>query len=184
MKIYEKIKGILKDREWSVVNLHDEIVNIFEENAVIYLTLHRTLNGKTKFRESTLHQVAAALGKTPKELREGTEEQETSTRYDYNQRAYLEIETTNLKFMTAKLTLMGGAKTTTEQDPAERGEFVKWIHELQGEIICVVTTPQGPERHIIKKGESFYFNSTLPHHFENETRKKSECIIVQDPKYL
>ncbi|MBF0511684.1 MAG: cupin domain-containing protein [Candidatus Omnitrophica bacterium] len=184
MKIFEKIKGIIKEKGWTVVHLHNEIVSIFEENAVIYLTLHRTLNGKTKFRESTLHQVAAALSTTPKKLREDTDEQETSTRYDYNQNAFLEIETTNLKFLTAKLTLMGGAITTTEQDPIERGEFMKWIHGLQGEMVCVVATPQGPEQHTIKKGDSFYFNSTQPHHFENKTRKKAECILIQNPKYL
>jgi len=174
----------LNDKGWSVVDLHNEIVKVFEDDAVIYLTLHRTINGKTKFRESTLHQVAGALGKTPKQLREGTDEQETTTRYDYNDKAYLEIETTNLKFLTGKLILLAGGKTREEKDPPEKGIFMKWLHGLQGEMACIVTSAQGPERHIIRKGESFYFNSTQPHYFENLTSKKAESILIQDPKYL
>lgn len=184
MKIYEKIKGLLKDKGWKVTALHKEIADLFEENAITYLTLHRTLTGKTNVRESTLHQIAAALEKTPKDIREGTDEEEKFTHYSYNKKAYLEIETTNLGFLTAKLILLAGAKTATEQDPAERGDFIKWLYGLKGELNCIVTAEDGPQRHIIRKGESFYFHSTHPHYFENPTGKKAECILIQNPKYI
>jgi hypothetical protein len=31
---------------------------------------------------------------------------------------------------------------------------------------------------------SIYFDSTLPHHFENRGGKKSVCLIIQNPKYI
>lgn len=184
MKIYEKIKILLKEKGWNLTLLHKEIADLFEENAITYLTLHRTLAGKTNLRESTLHQIAAALGKTPKEIREGTDEEEKVTHYSYNKKAYLEMEINNLKILTAKLTLLPGAKTATEQDPPEHGDFIKWLYGLKGELNCVVTTENGPQRHIIRKDESFYFYSTHPHYFENPAGKKAVCLLIQNPKYI
>ena len=184
MKINEKIEQILKEKRWKLKNLHREIVDLFEENAVTYLTLLRIIHGKTKLRESTLFQIASALGKTPTQIRKDTDEEEKFTRYGYNKKAYMEIESHNLNFSTARLIMLPGAKTEIEQDPKEKGNFVKWLYGLQGEITCVVMSESGPERHIIRKNETFYFRSTEPHHFENTANQKSACLIVQHPKYI
>ncbi len=93
----------------------------------------------------------------------------------------MEIESTNLNFLTARLVLLPQAKTETEQDPAEKETFVKWLYGLTGETTCVVMTENGTERHTIRKNESFSFRSTYPHYFENNTGKKAVCILVQNP---
>ena len=184
MKIHEKINLLLKEKRWRFKDLHREISSLFEENAITYLTLLRTIHGETKLRESTLFQIASALGQTPADIRKDTEEEEKFTHYSYNKKAYLEIESGHLDFLTARLVLLAGAKTEIEQDPAERGNFVKWLYGLQGETTCVVMAKNGPQRHIIRKNKSFYFHSTRPHYFENHTDQKSVCLLIQNPKYI
>lgn len=184
MKINEKIKSLLKNNSWKLTDLHKEIEKIFESNSITYLTLLRTIHGKTKLRESTLFQIATALGKTPEDIRKDTDEEEKLTHYSYNKKAYLEIESTPLNFLTARLILLPGAKTEPEQDPSEKGPFIKWLYGLQGETTCIVLTEKGEERHRIKKNESFYFLSTYPHYFENPTTQKAVCLIIQNPKYI
>ena len=98
MKIYEKIKIVLKEKGWKLKDLHREIADLFEGNAVTYLTLLRTVHGQTQLRESTLFQIASALGQTPADLRKDTDEEEKFTHYGYNKKAYLEIESSNLDF--------------------------------------------------------------------------------------
>ena len=184
MKIHEKIKLLLKEKGWKLKDLNKEIADLFEENAITYLTLLRTVHGKTKLRESTLFQIASALGQTPTDIRKDTDEEKKFTHYGYNKKAYLEIESSNLDFLTARLVLLPGAKTEIEQDPAERGNFLKWFYGLQGETTCVVMTDNSHEKHIIRKNESFYFRSTHPHYFENNTDQKSVCLLIQNPKYI
>jgi hypothetical protein len=142
------------------------------------------VNGLTHVRESTLFQIASTLGTTPEELKKDTEEQEKFSRYIYNKKAYLEVIHNELNFLTAKLVLFAGAKTQTEQDPPELGNFIKWLYGLQGETTCLVVTENGMEKHIIRKGESFSFRSTNPHYFENHTGKKAVTLLIQNPKYI
>lgn len=184
MKIYEKIKLLLDQRGWNLSEFHRKIKDLFEKNTVAYLTLYRTVHGETKVRESTLFQIASALGIKPEELKEGTDAQDKYSRYAYNKKAYLEIIHNELPFLTARLVLLPGAKTQTEQDPAEKGDFIKWLYGLQGEITFIVVKESGVEKHLITKGESLSFRSTNPHYFENTTSKKAACLLIQNPRYI
>ena len=109
MKVNEKIKLLLKERSWKLKDLHRRIFDLFEDNSITYLTLLRTIHGQTKLRESTLFQIATALEKKPDEIRKDTDEEEKFARYGYNKKAYLEIESTSLNFLTAKLVLLPAA---------------------------------------------------------------------------
>lgn len=184
MKIYEKIKLLLEEKGWSITQFHRNIKELYEDNAISYPTLYRTITGMTHLRESTLFQIASTLSTTPEDLKKDTEEQEKVSRYVYNKKAYLEVIRNELDFLTAKLVLFAGAKTQTEQDPAEKGNFVKWLYGLQGETTCIVVTESGVQRHIIAKDENFSFKSTNPHYFENNTGRKAACLLIQNPKYI
>ncbi len=185
MKVYEKIKIVLKENGWKLKDLHRKIADLFEENAVTYLTLLRTVHGQTQLRESTLFQIASALGMRTEDIREDTDQEDSVARYGDPKRAYIEVEATNLNFLTARLVVLPGAKTEKEQDPIERGDFVKWLYCLQGEITCVILTKDGAEeRHVIVKNKSFCFKSTQLHYFENNTNKKAACLLIQNPKYI
>lgn len=184
MKVYEKIKQLLEEKGWKVKTLNKEIQALFEDNAVHYYTLLRNLHGKTNLQESTLFQIALALGKTPAELKKNTDDEEKFIRLEYNKKACLEIENNSLEFLTGRLTLLPGAKTENEQDPIEKGKFIKWLYGLRGEVTCVLTNAGVEKKYIIKKNETFFFISTEPHHFENKTSKKAVCILIQNPKYI
>ena len=184
MKLHEKIKLILEHAGWNLSALHRKIQDLFEDHPIAYLTLYRTVNGLTHVRESTLFQIASALGLSPEDIRKDTDDEAKFIRYGYNKKAYLEIESGDLIFLTARLVLLAGAKTETEQDPAEKGDFVKWLYGLQGETTCVVVTPSGLEKHTMGKNESFAFKSTNPHYFENNAKKKAVCLVIQNPKYI
>lgn len=184
MKIYEKIKGLLKEKGWNASVFHRKIKDLFEDNAIAYLTLHRTINGVTKVRESTLFQIASVLGITPEEIKKNTEAQKKFNRYNYNKNAFLEVMDSCPDFLTARLVLLSNAKTQTEHDPLEKGNFTKWLYGLQGEMACIVMTENGVQKKIIKKNEAFYFKSTYPHYFENTSPNKAVCILIQNPKYI
>lgn len=184
MKIYEKIGLLLKERKLKLKPLHRKIEDLFGGQAIAYLTLYRTVNGVTKVRESSLFQIATALGLTPQEIKKGTVEDIEIDRYQYSKHAYYDVLSKELEFLPIKLVLFPGAKTLTEQDPIESGNFIKWVYPQQGEITCVITTEKGIEKYGIKKtSKPFWFKSIYPHYFENSTSRKSSCLIIQIPKY-
>jgi hypothetical protein len=185
MKIHEKIKALLEKKGWKLKRLHREIQESFEEDSIDYRTLLRTIHGQTKLRESTLFQIASALEMRTEDIRGNTDQEESVARYGDPKRAYIEVEATDLNFLTARLVVLPGAKTEKEQDPIERGDFVKWLYCLQGEITCVILTKDGvEERHTIAKNKNFYFKSTQLHYFENNTNQKAVCLLIQNPKYI
>ena len=79
---------------------------------------------------------------------------------------------------------MAEAKTEIEQDPAEKGDFVKWLYGLQGEMTCAVLIDGVWEKHTVGKNESYSFKSTNPHYVENITGRKAICLLIQNPKYI
>ena len=117
-------------------------------------------------------------------LEKGTDEDIEVDRYEYSKNAYFDVLTKDVDFLPIKLVLHPGAKTLTEQDPIEKGNFIKWVYPQRGEITCVITTENGIERHELQKtSKPFWFKSTYPHYFENTSNRKSTCLIIQTPKY-
>lgn len=184
MKVFEKIKLQLENKSLKISDLHRKILEEFDAQAITYLTLLRTLKGQTRLRESTLFQIATALKTTPEEIRKDTEEEQKPTRFIYNKKAYLEIESTNLNFLTGRLVLESGAKTEIEQDPGEKGDFVKWLYGLRGKMTCTVLMPGSEKKYVVEKNKSIWFQSSYPHYFENHATHRAVCLIIQNPKYI
>lgn len=184
MKIHEKIRLLVEEKKLNLAVLQRKIKELFGDEAITYLTLYRTIHGLTKVRESSLFQIAASLGVTPVEIKKDTEGDIEVDRYEYNKNAYFDVLTKDAEFLPIKLVLLPGAKTLTEQDPIEKGNFIKWVYPQRGEVSCVITAEGGIERHVVKNlGKPFWFKSTYPHYFENTTKRKSTCLIIQLPKY-
>lgn len=184
MKIHEKLKSLLGERKLKLKALHRKIEELFGDKAIAYLTLYRTVHGLTKVRESSLFQIATALGLSPSDIKRGTEDDIEVDRYEYNRNAYYDVLTKDVEFLPMKLVLAPAARTLTEQDPAELGNFIKWVYPLQGEVTCVVTAENGTEKQVVKKTDKpFRFKSTYPHYFENNTSRRASCLIIQFPKY-
>jgi hypothetical protein len=150
MRLREKIQLELDKKGWGIPRLHQEIEDQYGKDTIDYTTLWRMLTGKTTLRRSNHFYIASALGTTPQALRKGTNEEDKKIRFTYNEEAYLEYETINLPYLTANLFLLGNARTETESDPIEKGDFTKWLYALQGETTCIVETDKGLHEFIIK----------------------------------
>lgn len=194
MKLHEKIRDIRKNAlKLSLKEFHKKLVDIFGDNALTYYSLCRIEKGyREAARIKSLYQICTGLGISLKELKEGTEEEESKivkiiritdkqdNKYIYNEKAVAEIlSPRDLKFLAMELTILPGGATKEEEDPVDVNRFEKLLIMFQGEILCHI----GNEKHLIKKGDTLSFASNIPHHFENPSKKiKVRCIIVQNPK--
>jgi len=194
MKLYEKIRHIRKDTlKLNLKAFHERLIDIFGDKALTYYSLCRLEKGyREAIRLKSLYQICTGLGISLKELREGTEEEEskivniiraperTNNKYIYNEKAIAEIlSSRNIRFLAMELELLPGGATKEEEDPVDVNRFEKLIIMLQGEMLCHI----GNEKHQIKKGDTLSFTSNIPHHFENPSKKiKARCIVVQNPK--
>lgn len=192
MRIHEKIKYLRKESGLSIRDLHEKIKSVFGDQALSYDSLSRIEKGyRSSLRLNTLYQISTALDISLKELKEGTEEQESSVasimrrkdrqdkKFIYNEKAYaLVMSPKELEFLVMVLTLEPKGKTQLEQDPIEDKVYKKLVIVDQG----IVEVHIGKELHTLKKGDSLSFKSSLPHYFENPTKAKARCTIVQNPK--
>ena len=194
MKLHERIRDIRKNiAKLSLKEFHQRLIDIFGDKALTYYSLYRLEKGyREDIRIKSLYQICTGLGISLKELKEGTEQEESrivniirgsersDNRYIYNEKAIAEIVSSrNIKFLAMELTLLPGGATKKEEDPIDVNRFEKLVIVLQGEVVCYI----GEEKHSIKKGDTLSFASNIPHHFENPSKKiKARCIIIQNPK--
>ncbi len=182
MFIHEKIKILLGQQNLNRAELHRKIKTGFGKKAITYLTLGRILSSEGKIRETSLAQIARALGISLHDIKKDTDRQENFIRHDFNKKAYLEIANLESDILVGRLILLSKGKTPLQQDPAGKGKFIKYINGVHGTITCNVNTKEGLIKKDIKYGVSFYFDSTQPHHFENNTNRKAACVLIQSPK--
>lgn len=194
MKLPAKIRYLRKNSlKLSLKEFHKKLVEIFGDRALTYYSLCRLENGRRdSIRLRSLYQISTGLGISLKELIKGTEKQESSivaimrrkdranNEYIYNAKAIADIlSPRNMRFLAMELVMRPGGITREEQDPKDINNFEKLLIMLQGEVRVFV----GEERHLLRKGDSLSFSSSIPHHFENPSHSlKARCIIVQDPK--
>lgn len=191
MELRERIKQIRQEKRMSREELYERLVDIFGDKAVKPNTIWRIESGLTSARASSLHQLCIGLGVSLKDLLGGIEPESKLVdivkrdkridQYIYNQKAQAEILTpAQRSFLVEELTLLPGGATRTEEDPIEVGKFEKWVYCLTGKLTCIV----GTEKHALNKGDCLSFESNIPHYFENNSSKKSRCLIVQNPRYI
>lgn len=194
MKLFEKIRHYRKDvLGLSLTDFHNRLVAMFGDNALTYASLNRLEKGhRDEIRINTLTQICSGFGITLKDLKDGTEEEESKivsfvkaadkkhNVYTYNEDAIGNILTPGeSRFFVVELPIRPGGITREEQDPADHNKHEKLISVLQGEVIVYV----GKEKHLVRRGDNIYFPSSLPHHFENPSKKvTARCMIVQNPK--
>ena len=194
MKLYEKIRHIRKDvLKISLTQFRQKLIGIFGENALTYENLCRLEKGHHEsIRIKTLYQICTGFEMSLKELKEGTEEEESRivtimkavdrqhNTYAYNEKAVANILTPReSRFLMMELEIDPGGATREEQDPIDVNRYEKLVSVLQGEVLVYV----GKEKHLAKRGDNVYFASNIPHHFENPSQKvTARCMIVQNPK--
>ncbi len=193
MKLYEKIRHIRQNvLKISLKDFHKKLAAIFGDNTLTYYTLCRLERGHIEdIRIKSLYQISTALGVSLKELKEGTEDEESKVasiirrkdrqekKFIYNEMAYAEVMSPKeLEFLAMEMVLLPGGKTKLEQDPIENIVYKKLMIVKQGMLKAHI----GEEIHTLKKGDSLAFKSSIPHYFENPAKEKARCIIIQNPK--
>ena len=204
MKLHEKIRSIRKSiAKLTLKEFHEKLVSIFGDRALTYHSLCRLEKGRRdSIRLRSLYQISTGLSISLKDLMIGTDKEESkivsiirrkdrsNNEYVYNEKAVAEILSPHsVRFLAMELWLRPMGVTKEEQDPPsaisaqgaqdKNTGFEKLVIILQGQIhVCV-----RKENHLIKKGDSLSFASSLPHHFENRSHNmKARCIIIQNPK--
>lgn len=191
MQIHEKIRHIRKDiLNISLQELHARLVDIFGDKALSYYTLSRIESGHRNFlRIKTLYQLCTALGITLKDLREGTEDENSRIvdivrrserdEYIYNDKATSQVLSPSiLGYLVTELRIAPGGKTKTEEDPLQDVTYTKLVIVNQGALTCHT----GSETHTLKKGDTISFHSSIPHFFENISGGKVVFQVIQNPK--
>lgn len=192
MKLGEKIRHIRKDiKKMKLKDLERRLKIIFGNNAISYKSLMRIEKDQRDGRLKSIHQIACALGIDVKDLLSGTERElphekafladiirkkSRSGKFTYDDKAYIEIlSSKKSSFMGVELVLEAGGATKEELDP-DGTEML---------MVCIkgrITVHVHSEVHTIDSGDSIYFESHLPHHFENRENRTAHAILVQSPK--
>ncbi len=192
MKLGDKIRHIRKEVKKIKLNeLHNKLTDIFGDKAISYKSLIRIENNQRDGRLKSVHQIACGLDMDVKELLAGTEREipqekailadivlkkSRSGKFAYDDKASIEILSSSKgSFMGMELVLEPGGMTKVEEDP-ENTEMLLIV--TKGKITANIHN----EIHKIGVGDSLYFKSHLPHHFENREKKPAKGIIIQNPK--
>lgn len=188
MKLHEKIRKIREEFGLTIQEVFDRGVSIFgSKKAISYRTLQRIEKGFiAKF--SSILKICDALGISLEALLKDTEleqrliirKKERIDEYTYNEKARASvISSPHRTFLALELTLKPLGKTTIEKSPQD-GVFEKWIYVVEGQLTCVL----GNEQFNLSSKDTISFDSSLPHHLENQGKKECICIIIQNPKYF
>ena len=191
MKLGDKIRQIRKEKKLKIKALQQKLAEVFGSHAISYTSLIRIENNQLDGRLKSIHQIACGLDMEVRELLTGTEREHThekailadivrkktrSGRFPYSAKASIEmLSSPNGSFVGMELLLESGGMTKTEEDH-ENTEMLLIV--TKGKITANIHN----EIHKIGVGDSIYFKSHLPHHFENLEKKPAKGIIIQNPK--
>lgn len=188
MKIHEKIKNIREDLGLTIQEVHDRCVSIFgRKEAMSYRTFLRIERGQVAKFTSIL-KICYALGVPLSELLKDTEleqrlvirKKERIDEYTYSEKVHANvISSPSRSFLALELNLEPNGKTALERSP-KKGFFEKWIYVVEGQLTCHL----GDETFVLTTKDTISFDSSVAHYFENRTKKKCICVLIQNPKYF
>jgi len=191
MHIKDKIRALRKEKKLSQRELFERIYALFGNKSITKRTLERIETGEVEARVSSLYQIALGLGVSIKALYEGVEQNEKTgfSRWDTYQGQFIyETEKAfakllsgrNIPFLAMKLHIEPGAKTRKEQEPEIEKKPIKWVYVLRGALKCHVED----ETYALKRNQCASFNSSKPHYFENASKTKTICLLIQYPRHI
>ena len=192
MRLGDRIRYLRKtEKKMKLNEFHVKLIRIFGNSAISYKSLIRIEKNQRDGHLKSLHQIACGLDMDVKELLSGTEQQLPQEkavltdivrkktrpgRFSYNDKAGIEIVSSNkASFISMELVLEPGGSTKLEEN-AEGSEILLIV--TKGKIIADIHN----EVHSLWVGDSIYFKSHLPHHFENREKKPAKGLIIQTPK--
>lgn len=183
MKIGGKIKELRKAKKMTLQELS-------EKSGVALATLSRIENGIMTGTIDSHLQICKALDITLPELYSELEEskrkvetQAASSRTEvfvHSKKSSSETLTSNVlskKMMPIMIKIDTGGSTHKEE--TKRG-VEKFIYVLTGKIEAII----GKEKHALDKGDTLYFDASLPHVLKNAGDSEARVICVASPPAL
>jgi transcriptional regulator with XRE-family HTH domain len=183
MEIGKTIRRLRKEKKITLKGLSDS-------SGVALATLSRIETGKMTGTVSSHNDIARALDVTLAELYSGFEiksqrvevqsQQEQTDVFIHNDKASYDILTKKVlskRMMPILLKLQKGARTSVEQSSKGTEKF---LYILEGHMQAVVDS----KTYSLNKGDSFYFDASLPHHWRNTSVKQALALCVITPPAL
>ena len=179
-KIIKKLRGDMTQQE------------LAKRAGLDFTTISKLEKGSLTGTITTHLKIAKALGITLSDLYKGLEEPKgqsfeiTQTQkpsadiFYYDERAVSQILVKQLskhKMAPELLRLEKDGTTALEQKPKGAEQF---IFVLEGSV----ELKAGEATHLLKKGDSIYFDASEPHRIKNLSHKTSKCLKVTCPGAL
>lgn len=181
MKIGKRIRGLRKEKGITLEELS-------RKSGVALATLSRMETGKMTGTLDSHNRICRALGASLAELyREAEDESKTVETVQKRKRAehliharkakyeLLVTKTRDKKIMPLMIKLSGGGETRKEQHTPG---VEKFIYMIAGTMEAVI----GKENFTLKRGDSLYFDASLPHIFKNKTAAEAEALCISSVK--
>lgn len=183
MEIGKTIRSLRKEKKITLKGLSDK-------SGVALATLSRIETGKMTGTVQCHNDIVRVLDITLADLYSGFEikservevqpQQEKADVFIHNDKASYDMLTKKVlskKMMPVMLKLEKGAKTAVEQ--SNKGTE-KFLYILEGQMQAIVDN----KTYSLSRGDSFYFDASLPHHWKNILNKPTRALCVITPPAL
>jgi len=177
MKIGKKLKLLRKDRKMTLKELS-------KESGVAIATLsrmeHDIMTGTLESHISICKALGIGLADFYREVETESKtishikQKEKKDAYVHPKKSTVEMLTSNImnkKMMPTLVRIKKGGQTHKEENKPGTEKF---IYMLEGALTAEI----GKEQHVLHKGDSLYFDASLPHIFHNSGSGKAEAIAV------
>lgn len=183
MKIGNRLRELRKQKNITLEELS-------QKSGVALATLSRMENDKMPGTIKSHNSICKALGVSIavlyRELEDDTKTVETvpanerTEHFVHATKAKYELlvtKTLDKKIMPLMMKLSPGGKTQEERN---KPGVEKFIYMMAGALDAHV----GDHKYALKRGDSLYFDASLPHSFSNKTKSSSEAICIVSPPAL
>ena len=183
MKIGKRIRQLRKEKDITLEELS-------KKSGVALATLSRMENNKKTATLKSHNSICKALGASIAELyKEAEDESKTveavprgkrTEHFVHAKKAKYELlvsKALNKKIMPLMMKIEAGGSTQDEQN---KPGVEKFIYMMTGTMEAMV----GGTLHIMKRGDSLYFDASLPHNFKNTSKSEAEAICIISPPAL
>ncbi|MBD3296176.1 MAG: cupin domain-containing protein [Candidatus Omnitrophica bacterium] len=180
MKIGKRLRDLRKEKGMTLNELS-------RKSGVALATLSRMENDKMTGTIQAHSSICKALGVSITELyKELENEQKTvdplpgkerTEHYVHANKASYELlvsKAPGKKLMPLMMKIDSGGATQNEQN---RPGMEKFVYVITGTLEASV----GDKNYTLKPGDSLYFDASLPHTFNNRTKKRAEAICIVTP---
>jgi len=183
MKIGKRIHQLRKEKDMTLEELS-------QKSGVALATLSRMENDKMTGTLDSHNRICRALGASIAELYSELEDEskvvdsvlkgDRTEHFVHSKKAKYELlvsKTLDKNIMPIMIKLDGGGQTQKEQN---KPGVEKFVYMLAGSIEATI----GNQKYALKRGDSLYFDASLPHFFTNKTKSGVEAICIISPPAL